>query len=274
MINLLNSGFTRLKKSKIFWVLIVFSIFLALFVISTSYSDMKKYESVIEVEQLIINYSTIIGIAISIFTSIFLGVEYSDGAIRNKISIGHKRVNIYLSNLIITTITSLLAYIVWIVVIATIGIPLFGEITMPVLSLLMLLGCILVAIIAYSSIFTFIAMMISNKTITAIVSIMLAFGFMIFALTCMKVLETPEYIQEASVVEGDMKFEEVLNPKYPSENKKKVFQALLDVNPSGQMFQIAGRGNANLKILPLYSLGILVVFTSAGIMLFNKKEIK
>lgn len=274
MIRLLNAGFTRLRKNKAFWLLTIFSIGLALFMIYTQYSDMKKYEEVIEAEQLMLNYATIIGIVIAIFTSLFLGVEYSDGAIRNKISIGHKRINIYLSNLAITSITSLFSYILFMIVIAIVGIPLFGTITMPMLTLLKLIGCIFVTIIAYSSIFTFTAMMISNKTITAIVSIMLVLGLMIFSVTSLNILSAQEYIQSGSLVDGEMQFQKERNPRYPSEDERKVHQILIDINPAGQMFQIAGRVAPNLKVLPLYSLGIIVIFTGAGLVLFKKKELK
>ncbi len=274
MIRLLNAGFTRLRKNKAFWLLTIFSIGLALFMIYTQYSDMKKYEEVIEVEQLMLNYATIIGIVIAIFTSLFLGVEYSDGAIRNKISIGHKRINIYLSNLAITSITSLFSYVLFMIIIAIIGIPLFGGVTMSMLVLLKLIGCIFVMILTYSSIFTFLAMIISNKTITSITSIMLAFGLIMAALVCFRIIDTQEYIQAGSLVDGEMKFEEVKNPKYPSEEKKKICQTLLDINPAGQGFQLAGRSVPNLKVLPLYSLGILVIFTGSGLVLFKKKELK
>ena len=49
MIKLLNAGFTRLRKSKLFCILTIFSIVFALCMIYTQYSDMKKYGSVIEV---------------------------------------------------------------------------------------------------------------------------------------------------------------------------------------------------------------------------------
>ncbi len=274
MIKLLNAGFTRLRKNKLFWLLTIFSIGLALFMIYTQYSDMKKYGEVIEVDQLMFNYSTIIGIVIAIFTSLFLGIEYSDGAIRNKISIGHKRTNIYLSNLIITIITSLFSYILFMIVIAIVGIPLFGTITIPMSTLLKLIGCIFMMVLSYSSIFTFIAMIISNKTITAIVSIMLAFGMVMFSLTCLKVLQAPKYINSATIINGVYDLEEILNPKYPSDTKKKVYQTLLDINPAGQGFQLAGRSALNLKVLPLYSLGIILVSTGAGLVLFKKKELK
>ncbi len=274
MIRLLNAGFTRLRKNKAFWILTIFSIGLALFMIYTQYDDMKKYGEVIEVEQLMLNYATIIGIVISIFTSLFLGVEYSDGAIRNKISIGHKRTNIYLSNLIITSVTSLFSYVLFTIVIAIIGISLFGWIKMSMLVLLKLIGCIFVMILAYSSIFTFLAMIISNKTITSITSIMLTFVLMMFAMVCFNIVDMQEYIQSGSLVNGEMKFEEIPNPRYPSETKKKVYQTLLDINPAGQGFQLAGRSDPNLKVLPFYSLEILVIFTCTGLVLFNKKELK
>lgn len=277
MNKLLNAGFTRLRKNKLFWLLVIFSVALALFMIYTRYSDMKVYGDVIEVEQIMLNYSTIVGIVIAIFTSLFLGVEYSDGAIRNKISTGHKRSNIYLSNLLITTITSLFSYILLIVIVAVVGISLFGGITISISKLLMLLGCIFVTVIAYSSIFTFIAMMISNKTITAIVSIMLAFGMMMVALTCLNILDTPEFIEAGTITNEETGSFEIVkepNPKYPSEEKKKVCQTLLNIIPAGQMFQLAGRAVPDLKVLPLYSMGEFIVFTGAGILLFKKKELK
>lgn len=274
MIKLWNANFTRLRKNKIFWLLTIFSIGLALLMIYTKYNDMKKYGDTIDVSQLILNYTTIIGIIISIFTSLFLGVEYSDGAIRNKISIGHKRTHIYLSNLAITSITSVFFYIVFITTIIIIGIPLFGNMTLTISQLWILLSCIFITILAYSSIFTFIAMIISNKTIMAVTSLLLAFIMIIAALICFRVLDTQEYIQSAIMIEGQMKFEEIKNPKYPSEAKKKIYQNLLDINPTGQMFQISGKNASNLKKFPIYSLGMIIVFTSLGLVQFKKKELK
>ncbi len=277
MIKLLNAGFTRLRKNKVFWLLTLFSIGLALFMTYMGYNNIKRYGDTIEVEQYMLNYSTMVGVVIAIFTSLFLGIEYSDGAIRNKISIGHKRTNIYLSNLIITTITSLFSYILFLIVIASVGIPLFGMITMPISKLIMLIGCIFITIIAYSSIFTFLVMIISNKTITAIISIMLSFGLMFAALSCLNVLQAPRFIESASITNGetgDIEMVKEPNPKYPSETKKKIYKTLLDINPAGQMFQIAGRTAPNLKILPIYSFGIIVVFTGVGLILFKKKELK
>lgn len=274
MIKLLNAGFTRLRKSKLFWLLTIFSIGLALLMIYSGYSDMKKYGEITNIEQLMLNYSTMIGIVIAIFTSLFLGVEYSDGAIRNKISVGYKRENIYLSNLIITIITSLFSYILFIIVVCIGGLPLFGKITISMSTLLMLIGCIFVSIMAYSSIFTFIAMMISNKTITAIVTIMLAFGMMFYSLMIFDMLSQPEYIDALIVKDGVQEIINTKNNHYLEGEKRKVLQLSIDIIPTGQMFQIAGRTAPNLKVFPVYSLGIVVIFTGVGLALFKRKELK
>lgn len=274
MFKLLNAGYNRLIKSKIFWLLIIFTIGLAFFVIYAQYNQMIKYDYIVQIEQLILNYGTFIGVVIAIFTSLFLGVEYSDGAIRNKISIGHKRINIYLSNLWIIITTSLFSYFLFTAIILVIGLPIFGPISLKITSFLSLLGCIFLNVLVFSSIATFIAMSISNKTIAAITSIMLTFGLMMTALTCLNVLDTPKMIQEASIVDGETKIEAAPNPKYPSEEKKKAMQTLLNINPAGQMFQIVGRRTTDIKILPIYSSVNTILFVTVGLILFNKKELK
>lgn len=274
MIKLVNAGFERLRKNKIFWLLTLFSIGIALFIIGVQYKDVVVYDEVKEVEQLMLNYATIVGIVMAIFISLFLGVEYSDGGIRNKISIGYKRGNIYLANLLIVTLTCLFSYVLFMLVMTLIGIPLFGVFTMEITTFLKLLGCIFVTIMAYASIFTFLAMIISNKTITAIVCIMLSFLMMMSALVCFNILDAPPTVQQAKIVDGKTEMEEVVNPKYPSEEKKKVCRFMLNINPAGQMFQIAGRVTPNLKVLPLYSIVVFIIFTGVGMLLFKKKEIK
>ena len=274
MSKLLDAGFTRLRKNKLFWILLGFIILFALYIDFINYSNMKNYNATIDFGNFPFYYSTMIGVVIAIFTSLFLGVEYSDGIIRNKISIGHKRINIYLSNLIIIIVTSLASYVLYLLIVSIIGIPLFGTSGIIFKDLVIRILIAFVTIIAYSSIFTFLATIISNKTITAVVSIMFAFLLMMVALTCFNVLEAPRYINESTMTNGEIKIEQVLNPKYPSEKKRKIYQYLLDINPAGQMYQITGRKVTDLKIFPLYSLGIIIVFTTTGLVMFKKKELK
>ena len=48
MIRLLNAGFSRLKKDKLFWGLTIVIIGFALLLLYNAYSDMKEYNSVVQ----------------------------------------------------------------------------------------------------------------------------------------------------------------------------------------------------------------------------------
>ncbi len=56
MIRLLNAGFTRLRKNKVFWILSIFTIGFALLILSVKYGNMKRYGETVEVGQLLLNY--------------------------------------------------------------------------------------------------------------------------------------------------------------------------------------------------------------------------
>ena len=55
----------------------------------------------------------VVGILISIFYSLFLGTEYNDGTIRNKLIVGHKRETIYLASFITGTVAVTIIYFIW-----------------------------------------------------------------------------------------------------------------------------------------------------------------
>ena len=277
MNKLLNAGFARLRKSKLFWGLLLFMAALALLMIGTEYSDFKKYGTVVETEQLMLNYATIAGVVIAVFTSLFLGVEYSDGTIRNKISTGHRRGEIYLTNLLLTAFASLISYAVFLAVIMLVGIPLLGGVKMALPRLLMLLGCICLTLLVYSCLFTWMAMMISNRAVSAVACILVALGLMIAASACLAPLHAPEEILTATLRDGESGQAQWIyepNPRYPSDAERQVYQYLVDVNPNGQMFQIAGGSATNLAYFPLYALGEMALLVGAGLGCFRKKEIK
>lgn len=83
MYKLLNAGFARIKKNKVFWGTIIVSLAVALITIfKYGLNDLE-----FNVDSLICGYTNIIGLVIAIFTSIFVGTEYDYGTIRNKIVI-------------------------------------------------------------------------------------------------------------------------------------------------------------------------------------------
>ncbi len=98
MIQLFNATFYKLKKEKIFILVILMSFGLALF-------EVYRYRThgIITIDRIATEYMAIyFGIVMAFFVTIFVGKEYTEGGIRNKIIWGSKRSHIYLTNLMIS----------------------------------------------------------------------------------------------------------------------------------------------------------------------------
>ena len=273
MIRLLDAGFKRIFKSRIFWIILFIVIGIAVMMIYNSYSDLKEFDEVVKIETLFFNLTTVMGFIVAIFVSLFLGTEYSDGTIRNKIIMGHKRIKIYLSNLILTVFASVLFYIMYLIVISIIGIPIFGGITMSISNLLLIFFDIFVLICAYSSIATFISMICSNIAIATIVNIVLILTMVMVSISSMNILSSPKTVVQSTMVDGAIQMVEVPNPRFPTENERNFHQQVVNVLPTGQSFQIAGQ-TAEPKILSLYSGGVTIIFMGIGLYLFQRRELK
>lgn len=275
MYRLLDAGLARVKKNKAFWGCVIVSIGIAIFMIISNYLDMKNYNVQISTSELVSNYLPMIGIFIAIFTGLFIGTEYSDGTIRNKIIAGHSKINIYLSNFIISNIVAIIFEIIWIVIVLIIALPLFGKPIIELNQLLIMCLDSIMFIIAYSAIFNFISVLSCNKTISAVSCILVFFIMLGVTVFSFSIIQTPETIQQGGLDPdtGIVSFEEIPNPKYPSESTKRFYQTIIDIIPMGQAFSLAAGLNTNVYILPVYSAILITIFNGAGVYLFNKKDL-
>ena len=124
MNKLLSSNLNRLMKNKVFWLGMA-----AVFVISIV-SMLSACRNQVTAENAALefhyfNILPIIGVFSGSVLGLFLGTEYSDGTMRNKIIIGHTRLNVYLSSMIMSVVVSTLITLVCYVG-GLVGIPTFG----------------------------------------------------------------------------------------------------------------------------------------------------
>ena len=288
MYKLLNASFSRLRKNKIFLGLVILTIIIAAFMLISEYLDKVKYSSVFGISSnttdiLLTNFINIIGFFIAIFTSLFVGAEYSDGTIRNKIVAGHSRKNIYLSNLIVSIIVGLILEFIYLIIISIVAIPLFGSIQMTFSQLAVILLDIIMIIIVYSSIFNFIALICSNITISTVSSLLLILIMFVIDMLLSPTANSTEYIQKNKVMDeqGNITYEIVKNEDYPGKIIQTTCKTIINFNPVSQAIEISGNkinmneeDFNNMKVYPLYSLGLIIIITAIGIYLFNIKELK
>lgn len=114
-------------------------------------------------------------IFISVFVSMFLGVEYSDSIVKNKLIIGLERSDIYASNYIaavcgsvLITIAEVLPSLVW-------GLLSFSQTGFPEKEFWSAALLCFFTLIAYSSLISFFSMFCNKKAITVAVSVLVTF---------------------------------------------------------------------------------------------------
>lgn len=288
MYKLLNASFYRLRKNKIFLGLVILTIIIAVFMLVSEYLNNIKYSSVFGISSnttdiLLMKFINIIGFFIAIFTSLFVGAEYSDGTIRNKIVAGHSRKNIYLSNLIVSIVVGLILEFIYLIIISIVAIPLLGSIQMTFSQLAVILLDIIMIIIVYSSIFNFIALICSNITISTVSSLLLILIMFVTDMFLSPTANSTEYIQKNIVMDeqGNVTYEVVKNEDYPGKLVQTICKTISNFNPVSQAIEISGNkinmneeDFNNMKVYPLYSLGLIIIITAIGIYLFNIKELK
>lgn len=203
------------------------------------------------------------GLVAAILTSMFIGSEYSDGTIRNKLVVGHSRMRIYLANLIVCSVACVLIFLAYITGVFVVGSAKGGELLTKTSVVTMCLVCSILVSVAFTSIMTMLAILNTNKAGNVVVSMMLALILL---------------------VSGSLEVEQLPNPQYIDGKQRAVLEVVNDLLPSGQamqlvdMFDADGMTNKDMENAPYrwpgYSLLVIVITSGLGIILFRKKEIR
>ncbi len=231
------------------------------------------------IDNLFFSFSIFSGILNAVFISLFIGTEYSDGTIRNKISVGHMRRDIYLSSFVVCAIAGIVICLLYLSAALAVGIPLMGFFEAAPELVFATALCMLVASVAFSSVFLLIAMLCQNRAVTAVVNILLVFTLLFAAIYIRARLNEPETITQQTIATSDdgitnVTEESLANPNYLEGTKRDVYEFLNDFLPTGQCVQFTNMEAGRLPLLAAYSAGISVGFAGIGMYAFRKKDIK
>lgn len=274
MRKLLRSNFIRLRNTLSFGLVLAFLLLWNAIMLFSTYDVMTTSGSPLAVDSTLFTFLFIIGIALSILIGLFVGTDYNDGTIRNKIITGQSRTNIYMANFITSAAAGLILCIWGLAVNLAIGIPLFGipKIPWPFLGSLFLDAVL--ASIAYAAIFNLISMLCSNKSHTVILCILTALVLFFLAIFLYSALSQPEMYEAAVITDGETHIEMMPNPGYLTGIKREIYQFFMDFLPGGQCAQIANLEVAHPVRMGIYSIIITSVSTFLGIFYFRRKDIK
>lgn len=273
MNNILSANLMRLRKNKLFWgcigVIFLFSVFsmigadthLPSEMLQSNYILKEKYFSVLPV----------LGMFFAIFSSLYIGTEYSDGTIRNKLIVGHSKATVYISNLATVLIASIPMVFAW-AVSGIIGVPAFKMGTIEWQEFLKYILMYILSVIALNSIFTLSAMLISKKAESAVFSILFFICMLICTSAIYNMLCKPEMISNLYI--GGNGEQMIPNPNYLGGKIRTVLEFIMDILPTGQVLQIVNLDIINPVRIVILSILITITTTVGGVFLFRTKDIK
>ena len=279
MTNLLVPSFKRLLKNRAFRIAAAVVAVIGLFEIFMMYRD-----SIIEMETPyfdsgLFSFAALGVLALAAVVPLFVGCEYSDGTIRNKIVVGHHRASVYLSILITSVIAETLLILVWTAAYLIPGLILM-EHANPLWVYLVLYLAMFLELAVFSAIFTLLTMTLGSKAGASVVCILCALLLLMQAIVVNSLLEEPEFYSPGVIISDDgtitMEGEPEPNPNYIPEGspKRAFYNFLMGFMPGGQALQISEHAVSNLTKICLYDIGWLVVLTGAGVLIFRRKDLK
>ena len=298
MRNLLQANLFRLFRSWVFWGAMLVMVGGALAVCIGAYHDMVLYNEPGYMEPLdktLFRAEQALGITAAIVVSLFVGTEYSGGAIRNKLVVGKSRITVYLAGYLACAGVVLLLFLVSSLAALALGSVLFSAPSAASGTIMTAFFVGAMICLLYGAVFYFIAVICGSRVWAAIFSILLAVALLMAASELSQALEQGPYTmqlvpeefstsKEAYSIDGvaedmfdGLVMETVPNPNYLSGEKREIVQLFYDINPAGQTTQLARLSEQDilypLRII-LLDAGLSAVFALGGIWIFRRKDIK
>ncbi len=277
MRKLLRANFARLWRSKSFWLILAA---LFVFYLALSLDKVWQVRSYLAagyeraIDRNMFSEAPLMGAFQAVFISFFLGTEYSDGTIRNKLVVGHRRGQIFLSNFIVCLAASCVFLAAWWVAmipyVTALGMPDMGVSGMALYAL---------AALGFSAVFaalyTALASLSSNKAVTVVAALVLWLGLLFIGSALVDRLAEPEMSGGMAYIDGAfVETEPTPNPLYLTGTVRTVCEFFRDLLPTGQAILM---NDASLtQPLPCTALSVVltvfvVIFGAAA---FRRKDIK
>lgn len=287
MTKLLYAEFSRLFHSLIFKAGILFSAGLSIFIIFMRWLDVTQNPELYNnfpvsyrnADGLIFVGGIYLVFVLAIFIGEFIGREYSDGTIRNKLVCGHTRRSIYLSKLIVCSVACLIFHLLYILVSLLMGILLIDGTTMTIEQLLQSTLAGSFAMIAITAMLLFISMMIPHKAAGSVCCLLLALLMMFGSLTICERLQCKEYYDAYTYTDEDtgitISVDRQRNPHYPTGIRRELYEFLNEYLPFSQLYSIVTmESEFNLNGIRIaYDCITILLISSAGVIVFKKKDL-
>lgn len=273
MRKLLRANFSRLLGDRGFWISAAFMFLMGIYF---PVSHFLNRDTDWMMDYSFFTFVFLAAVLTAVWTALFVGSEYSNGTLRNKLIAGHRRSSIYLANWIVCTAAGLLLCISHMVPHAVLG-HLFScrfEADLETVFLYIALSFAVTAV--FAALFAMIAMLCQNKSYTVAACLLLTGALLLWGVQITSALNEPEYFEAYSYTENGVTVAEpaMRNPNYLTGTKRQVYEFLEDFTPGGQALQVANMNAPMPALLALYDAVIVLAATGCGLIVFRHRDLK
>lgn len=271
MLKLLHASLFRLRESRLLLLCMAAAFAISsIFLLQIGGSE----ESVWTLDEALPQTLPFLPVLYAAFIGLFLGMEYQDGTMRNKIAAGHTRGAVYLSQMLTAMLGCLGILLAW-ALSAAVGAVRLGWFAAPWTELSLRAAVILMAMAAMAAIVTLFAMLITNHAVSGVTAILAVFALLLLSSYLYNALCEPELLSAAIMTETGYEVgEPVPNPNYIQGTPRAVYQFLSEALPSGQAILLANQELARPGLSLCASLCVVLLTTGAGIAVFRRKDLK
>lgn len=271
MSRILSANLFRLRRSGIFkWTLFLTTLVTA---IATVYNCLSIHGEMSEYSLETISLSTapFIQIICAAVIILFLGTDYSEKTVRNKLFVGSARNSIYLANLITGIIIGCSINAAWLVG-GLAGLPILGAWKMPLYQVLTYVLISMLCTVSVSAVTTMICMLLRRKSIAVASTLVTIFAMIIIGSQLCDSLNQPEEYMSASVVDGDMVFNVEQNSQYIGGAKRTVYEIAVHTIPLGTSIMLSNCNLENPLADAAGSVFVTVYISAVGAAVFRRKD--
>ena len=276
MRKLLRADFSRLFRDKVFLISCTVMFLAGTGLPLIHYFDNLKNGESWTADSTCFAYAFPVPILLSLVTALFVGTGYSDGTMRNKLIVGHKRHCIYLSNLIVCITAGFSLCLSYLVPHTCLGLLLLGNFETGAAKLFVYIGLNFALTAAFATLFVLISMLCNNKAYSTAGCILLVFALLFAGIRITSALNEPEYYSGYSYTENGSTITEEAerNPNYLRGTKRQIYEFLNDFVPGGQVIKLANMNSEKPAMPALYDGIILLAATGFGLAFFRRKDLK
>lgn len=287
MSKLLRADFARLWKNKLFYAslaaMAALGVWLPLMQHHKNQTLWADRGTKIAPDSAFCWFGIVAALLLSALVPLFIGTDYSDGTIRNKLAVGSKRGHVYLSELLVCLTALFLLDLAFLVPFLGLSLPLLGTFLWGAKATVITGLYNLMMQMAFAALYVLLAMLFQSRAHSAVLCMALCVVLLVSGIWLKSKLDEPEmYPPSVELVVGEdgiddtefVEHPEEPNPNYVGGAARHVMEFFYHFLPGGQTVELSIASGERPWTMPVYSGVIVLLSTAAGLILFQKKDLK